>query len=94
VIGVINPIANSPNILLALKNTDGSTYKIYMATKQTPKAVCNLTADLAYIRPGEVIKFAKFDESTTLPYARSQADFFQEGMGLLNHVYISYSYKY
>jgi hypothetical protein len=76
---VITVVNNAtPGISLAILTTRGQTFKVYTATKETPKIVCDLTADLAEGRPGEIIKFAKFEQNTTLPYARSQADFFQD----------------
>jgi hypothetical protein len=83
----------TPRIALSILTTTGQTFKTYTATKQTPKVVCDLTADLAEGKPGEIIKFAKFDQNSVTPYARSQADFFQDCIVLLDHVYISYSYK-
>jgi hypothetical protein len=88
---VVNNV--TPQISLTTLTGTGQTFKVYTATKETPKIVCDLTADLAAGRPGEIIKFAKFDQSSVSPYARSQADFFQDCIVLLDHVYISYSYK-
>jgi hypothetical protein len=84
---------DTPQLSLTILKTTGITYKAYTATKTTPKVVCDLTADLAAARPGEIIKFAKFDQNSVSPYPRSQADFFQDCIVLLDHVYISYSYK-
>jgi hypothetical protein len=80
--GVINSTANTPGILIRIKNIDGTT-----------QIVCDLTVDLARARPGEIIKSAKFNQSSVFPYARSHADFFQDCIVLPDHVYISYSYK-
>jgi hypothetical protein len=58
-----------------MKNADNNTFKTYIATKQKPNIVGDLTADLTAARSGEVIKSAKFNQSSVSPYARSQADF-------------------
>jgi hypothetical protein len=84
---------DTPQISLSILTSTGESFKVYTATKATPKVVCDLTADLAAARPGEIIKFAEFDQNSVSPYARSQADFFQDCIVLLDHVNISYSYK-
>jgi hypothetical protein len=92
-IGVINSTSNIPGVLIRIKKPDGTAYKTYKATKETPMIVCDLTTDLAAARPGEVIKSAKFSQSSSSPYARSQTDFFQDCVNILSNVFISYTYK-
>jgi hypothetical protein len=88
-----NSTVNAPGVLIRIKKPDGTAYKSYVAAKQKPKIVCDLTTDLAAARPGEVIKSAKFSQSSTSPYARSQTDFFQDCLNILSNVFISYTYK-
>jgi hypothetical protein len=87
-IGVTNTTSGTPGILIRIKNINCSTFKTYKATKETPKTVCDLTVDLATARPGEIIKSTKFNQSSASPYPRSQANFFQDYIVLLDHVYI------
>jgi hypothetical protein len=93
VITVVNStIGTTPGISLAIITTTGPVFKVYKATKETPKIVCDLTTDLAEGRPGEVIKYAKFGQNLISPYTRSVDDFFQDCTNLLSNIFISYTY--
>jgi hypothetical protein len=68
-----------------------SGYNQYTATKDTPKVVIDLTADLAVARPGKEIAFFKFKKSDT-PWITKDV-YYQNCIDILDNVFISYSYK-
>jgi hypothetical protein len=78
-------------LILTIMYTDSTGYNQYIATKNTPKVVIDLTADLAVVRPGEEIAFFKFKKSN-IPWITKDV-YYQNCIDILGNVFISYSYK-
>jgi hypothetical protein len=63
--------------------------KQYVVTKNAPKVIIDLTADLAAARPGEEIISFHFKKNSE----RTADEFYQDCVNILGNVFISYSYK-
>jgi hypothetical protein len=76
--------------ILFYTSTNGMKYS-RSVTENSPKFICDLTAQLASARPGEEIVSAQFmlSEHPT----RTADQFYKDCVNILSNVFISYTYK-
>jgi hypothetical protein len=89
VISVMNSTQTDPQLHIAIRKSDNTTYKQYVVTVDTHKQVIDLTADLAEARLGEKIVSTQFAGTN---FGGDLDEYYQHCINILSNVFISYTY--
>jgi hypothetical protein len=79
-----------PQFIIKLHDSNNNLIKDYVVKASAPKAVYDLSADLAIARPNEKIVSAQF---TLVDFGGNSDDFYRHCVNILSNVFISYTYN-